>query len=57
MKTLRDWVDDLDRIRRFSHVAPPEVAEAQERMIKYKMRQLFTPEQLREYNVFFEDDF
>ena len=57
MKTLHDYIDELDRIRNFSHDGSPEIAEMQERIMKRKMRQLFTREQLREYNIFFDDDF
>ena len=57
MKTLHDYIDELDRIRNFSHDGAPEISEVQERIMKRKMRQLFTREQLREYNIFFDDDF
>ncbi len=57
MKTLHDYIDELDRIRNFSHDGTPEIAEMQERIMKRKMRQLFTREQLMEYNIFFDDDF
>jgi hypothetical protein len=57
VKTLHDYIDELDRIRNFSHDGTPEIAEMQERIMKRKMRQLFTREQLMEYNIFFDDDF
>jgi hypothetical protein len=57
VKTLHDYIDELDRIRNFSHDGSPEIAEMQERIMKRRMRQLFTREQLMEYNIFFDDDF
>lgn len=57
MKTLHDYIDMLDRIRNYSHDADPSVAETQERIISRQMKERFTPEQLREYNIFFRDDF
>ncbi len=57
MKTLHDYIDELDRIRNFSHDGASELVEMQERIMKRKMRQLFTREQLMEYNIFFDDDF
>ena len=56
MKTLHDWIEELDRIRNFSH-DQPDLAEIQERIISKKMKMLFTPEELQEYGVFFKDDF
>jgi hypothetical protein len=57
VKTLHDYIDMLDRIRNYSHDADPSVAETQERIISRQMKARFTPEQLREYNIFFRDDF
>ena len=57
MKTLRDYIAQLDRIRNYYYAIDPSMAEMQERMISKQMKAQFTPEQLREYNVFFNDDF
>jgi len=57
VKTLRDYIAQLDRIRNYSYAVDPSMAEMQERMISKQMKAQFTPEQLREYNVFFNDDF
>ena len=57
MKTLHDYIAQLDRIRNYSYAVDPSTAEMQERMISKQMKARFTPEQLREYNVFFNDDF
>lgn len=57
MKTLYDYVEMLDRIRNYSHDADPSMAQMQERMISRQMKERFTPEQLREYNIVFRDDF
>lgn len=57
MKTLHDYIAQLDRIRNYYYAVDPSMAEMQERMISKQMKARFTPEQLREYNVFFNDDF
>jgi len=57
VKTLHDYIAQLDRIRNYSYAVDPSTAEMQERMISKQMKARFTPEQLREYNVFFNDDF
>jgi hypothetical protein len=56
VKTLHDWIEELYQIRNYSH-DHPHVAEIQERIISKKMKMLFSPEELREYGVFFKDDF